>query len=284
MTIADRVHDITLQIAAAASLADAQALLLWSQAMIGNIERGDLDIGIVSVELARMVPTALDKALALGLAQAGITLADWLVRSPLEEPDFEAAEAALLAAIGLGLPEACIELMSYRWFYRRDSCSPADAAQAFALLQAWWAAHPQDARALYLLALVTCSGFGAAAHPARAAHMLARAAALGNPDAMFELFIYYSNGIGVTVDEDQAIAYLYQAAEAGQLRAMYNLGAFHATGRYVEQDQANAVVWYTRAAEAGHAKAAETLAIMYEEGMGVEADAGLAEHFRAMLD
>ena len=92
MTIADRVHDITLQIAAAASLADAQALLLWSQAMIGNIERGDLDIGIVSVELARMVPTALEKALALGLAQAGITLADWLVRSPLEEPDFEAAD------------------------------------------------------------------------------------------------------------------------------------------------------------------------------------------------
>ncbi len=273
------LKDVPQWIATSTTLEDASQLQAWSINIIGNIERGDLSLGILSLDAARQVPLALRKALDIGLAQAGIHLADWLVRNPTDDADIPAAEQVLLEVIALGKTEACLILIRYRWFYRRDECTDEEAQQAFALLHKWCVQHQDDSEALYLLALVTCHGFGTAENPARSAQMLNKAASMGNADAMFELFIYHAQGIGVEVNEDKAITCLCRAAEAGQLRAMYNLGAFHASGRYVEQDMALSVAWYHRAAEAGHTKAAETLAIMYEEGEGVEQDDAMAQKY-----
>jgi uncharacterized protein len=272
------------QINASSTHADAIELIRWSKAMIGKIERGDMMIGIVSVDQARMIPIALRKALDIGVAEAGICLADWFVRTPIGEVDIPGAEEVLLEVIALGMDDACMQLMTYRWFYRRDSCTDQEAQQAFSLLEKWCARNPKDSQALYLLALVTCHGFGTSADAGQSADMLESAVSLGNADAMFELYIYYANGIGVAVDESKAIEYLRRAGEAGQVRAMYNLGAFHATGRHVPQDEALAVDWYTRAANAGHYKAAETLATMYENGLGVAPSKSLAQRFREMLE
>ncbi|MBC3908097.1 tetratricopeptide repeat protein [Undibacterium umbellatum] len=275
--------DVPQWIAASTTLADAAELQAWSIAMLNRIERGDLIIGILPVDEARQVPLALRKALDLGLAEAGIELADWLVRSPIDDADVPAAEQVLLEVIALGKHAAAVPLMRYRWFYRREDCAEEEAQQAFALLHQWCIQHQDDSDALYLLALVTCHGFGTDANPARSAQMLNKAASMGNADAMFELYIYHSQGIGVEVNEDKAIICLRRAAEAEHPRAMYNIGAFHATGRHVEQDMALAVAWYKRAAEAGHPKAAETLALMYEHGEGVEEDEEMAQKYWDMI-
>lgn len=274
---------LTNQIDASSTPADATALIEWAKATIGKIERGDMMIGIMSVDVARMVPIALRKALDIGVAEAGLYLADWLLRTPIGEPDLLGAEGVLLEAIALGMDGACVQLMKYRWFYRRETCTDAEAKQAFILLETWCAKNLEDGEALYLLGLVTCHGFGSSANPSESARILNVAARLGNADAMFELFIYYANGIGVAQDDSMAIDFLRRAAEAEQTRAMYNLGAFYATGRYVPMDQALAVDWYTRAANAGHARAADTLATMYENGLGVEPDKALARRFREMF-
>ena len=272
----------TERIEASSTHADAIELVQWAKSMVGKVERGDMMIGIMSVDQARLIPVALRKALDLGVAEAGLALADWLVRTPIGEADIAAAEDVLLEAIALGLHGACRQLMSYRWYYRRDTCTDQEAQQAFALLEKWFVKNLDDSDAMYLLALVTCHGFGTSANPERSAKMLEKAASMGNADAMFELYIYYANGMGVATDKAKAIVCLRQAGEAGQVRAMYNLGAFHATGRDVPMDQTLAVQWYTRAAHAGHPRAAETLAVMYEDGLGVAQDDTLARKFREM--
>ena len=279
-----QLNKLTQWIDASSTHDDAIALVEWSREMVRKIERGDMMIGIMSVDEARIIPCALRKALDIGVAEAGIHLADWLVRTPIGRADISGAEKVLLESIALGMDEACVQLVTYRWFYRRDTCTDQDAQQAFTLLEKWCAENPSNSKTLYLLALVTCHGFGTNPNAELSANLLKDAASLGNADALFELFIYYANGIGVEKDDSKAIEYLRRAGEAGQTRAMYNLGAFYATGRYVELNNALAIDWYTKAANAGHAKAAETLATMYENGLGVERDEKLAQRFREMLN
>jgi TPR repeat protein len=278
------LSQLKIQIDASSTPADAMSLIEWSKATMNKIERGDMMIGIMSIDVAQMVPIALRKALDIGVAEAGLCLADWLLRTPIGEPDLLGAEGVILETIALGMDEACVQLMRYRWLYRRHTCTDQDAEQAFKLLEAWCAKNVDNSEAFYLLGLVTCHGFGTGADPVQSAKILDKAVKLGNADAMFELFLYYANGIGVGQDESTAIDFLRRAGEAGQARAMYNLGAFHATGRYVTMDQALAIDWYTRAANAGHFRAAETLATMYENGLGVEPDKALAQRFREIFE
>lgn len=263
---------------------EANSLIAWSTATVQKIHRGDMAFGILPVAEASMVPEALHKALAIGVAQAGPLLADWLLRPFTGEPDPIGADAALLRAIELGLGEASLPLMRCRWFFRRESCTAQEAEQAFTLLEMWSAYRPGNSEALYLLGLVTYAGFGTDAAPGRSAELISCAARQGSADAMVELFIYYANGIGVVQNEARAIDYLRQAAEAGQTRAMYNLGALHATGRYVPKDINLAVEWYARAAEQGHERAAETLVTMYEKGLGVAPDQARATYFRELIE
>ncbi|WP_426212706.1 hypothetical protein [Massilia sp. TWP1-3-3] len=180
------------QIEASSTVADAMELIAWSKAMVGKVERGDMVIGIMSIDEARMIPVALRKALDIGVAEAALCLADWLLRTPFGEPDVLGSEGVLLEGIALGMDEACVPLMNCRWLYRRDTCTDQEAKQAFILLEAWCAKNFADGEALYLLGLVTCHGFGTSADPTQSAKILDTAVQLGNADAMFELFIYYA--------------------------------------------------------------------------------------------
>jgi TPR repeat protein len=93
-----------------------------------------------------------------------------------------------------------------------------------------------------------------------------RAAALGNADAMFELYVFHANGYGVPQSDEVAHEWLMRAAELGQPRALYNVGAAHATGRGLPKDGVAAVRYYERAAQAGNGQAAATLGVMYLTG------------------
>ncbi|GAA3292796.1 sel1 repeat family protein [Dactylosporangium vinaceum] len=105
------------------------------------------------------------------------------------------------------------------------------------------------------------------------------AAAQGDADAAFELYVLFATGTGVERDDAESARWLQRAADLGQDRALYNLGAAHATGNGAPLDPARAVAYYERAAKAGNARAAATLGVMYLTGEGVEADRQRAAHW-----
>lgn len=99
-----------------------------------------------------------------------------------------------------------------------------------------------------------------------------KAAALGNADAMFELYVYYATGIGTEIDSETATDWNLKAANAGSDRACYNMGTFYATGNNMPQDMEKAVNWYDKASQLGNVRATETLGLMYRYGEGVPQD------------
>ncbi len=103
-----------------------------------------------------------------------------------------------------------------------------------------------------------------------------RAAALGNADAMFELYVLHAKGDGVPQDDATAREWLVRAAELDHPRALYNVGAGYATGDGFPKDGALAVDHYQRAAKAGNSQAAATLGYMYLTGDGVAPDPSAA--------
>src|ERR1700739_1309419 len=82
-----------------------------------------------------------------------------------------------------------------------------------------------------------------------------KAAGLGNADAMFELYVYYSTGIGVKKDNTVAMEWCKKTAEMDQPRACFNMGGFYASGNGVSKDLDVSVNWYNRASKAGNGKA-----------------------------
>jgi TPR repeat protein len=130
----------------------------------------------------------------------------------------------------------------------------------------------QDGGAHVLAGYMAFRGFGEPASATRSADLHRKAAAMGNADAMFELYVLASTGQGMDSDQAQAMSWCMRAANLGQPRACYNLGSFYATGRGLPQNWPAAVSWYERAATLGNARAAAALATMYEIGDGVEAD------------
>jgi TPR repeat protein len=102
--------------------------------------------------------------------------------------------------------------------------------------------------------------------PTAAAAAHEEAAALGDLDAAFELYVIYAQGLGVEADPDRSRAWLDRAAAGEHPRALYNVAAEHATGRGRVQDLATAASLYRRAAALGNVNAAATLAYMILSG------------------
>jgi TPR repeat protein len=263
------------------TLETGRELLAWAQELRGRIVRGDMMIGILSVEEVAKAPLALERAASCGLQDAWIELARWYAKPPFGSADMTKAEQALRTAIAAQVPGAALEVVRLRWFYHRDEASADDRREAFEFAQDAVAANRDDGVATYFLGLLTCQGFGTAADPAAAVALQRRAASLGNADAMFELYVHLQTGLGVPRDETGAFAALQQAADAGHPRAMYNMGAFFATGQNVPKDLAAAVDWYTRASDAGNLRATAMLAVMYARGEGVQQD---LERARELFD
>lgn len=200
------------------------------------------------------------------LYEAVVRAEDVLEHAPLDEAAWLRLRAltdeALARAVEQGQPFAAVSVAARIYFGRHDDRAP----EAFAL-----ALHAEDlARAQYLLGLFCYAGFGCPVDlPASLVHHR-NAAEAGDPDALFELYVFHSQGIGVPRNDALALAWCRRAAEAGSARAMANLGGFHATGHGVPKDEVEAIGWYYRAAEAGHGKAAATIGVMCALGQGTE--------------
>jgi uncharacterized protein len=269
-------RDINALLASPCSGDVAKQLLDWATSLRGRILRGDMMVGILSRDEVNLAPSVLRRAADCGATRALIELAKWFADPPLGEPDFQSAEAALREALARDVPTALSVFVETRYFLRRNETSPEEQRETFNLLQAHVATHPDEARSVYLLGLLTCQGFGTAPSPATAFKLQERAADLGDADAMFELYAQLQTGLGVPKDERRAFQAVKRAAEAGQARALYNMGAFYASGVNVPKDLAKAAEWYKRASDAGNLRATTTLALMYAKGDGVPRNPDLA--------
>lgn len=279
-TMSDKI-DINALLQAQPSSSVAEQLVAWANATRNQIARGDMMLGILTIDEVAKVPTAYATAAQYGNKNAWVTLAWWHAYPDVGEPDLESAEHAIGSAIDANVENAKLELAKIRWFFKRDTASEPEKQQAFQFVSDIVTSDPDNADAIYILALLTTHGFGVAASPESGFELQQRSADLGNTDAMFEIYAHYANGLGVPVDEELAYNACRRAADAGHSRAMYNLGAFSATGRGTPKNMTEAIKWYEKAADAGNPSAMAGLAMIFATGDGVEPD---REYAQEMFD
>jgi len=263
--------DIDTLLQAEPSPSVARQLVEWATATRQRTARGDMMIGILTPSEVQKIPLAY-RAAAQGEPQAWVALAWWHANPQFGNPDLDAAEQALRAAMDAKVANAPLESAKIRWLFKRESATAKERKEAYQLVSGIVEADPKNAEGVYFLALLTTHGFGVAASASAGFTLQEKAANLGNADAMFELYIHYANGLGVAANEAAALDACRRAAEAGHPRAMYNLGAYNASGRGMPKNIPEAIRWYERAADAGNPSAMVGLAVIYATGDGVERD------------
>ena len=116
--------------------------------------------------------------------------------------------------------------------------------------------------------------------PVKAAELLGRASALGDPQAASSLGYMLMVGEGVPMDMAEAERQLRRAASGGVTAAMCNLGVILS-----ESDPDESLGWFEKAADLGNLKAVRNLAASYSSGCGARLDkARAAEYYRRAAD
>ncbi len=139
-----------------------------------------------------------------------------------------------------------------------------------AYLEALPLAQRGDARAQYLLALMSDNGLKPVTYdPGEAARWYAKAALQGHGDAAFALAQAYARGRGVKPDPQTAIGWLRRAADAGNVPGLLSLAQLYDEGRGVEKDSAQATELIRRAAERNDARAHFAYAMRLALGDGM---------------
>ena len=244
----------------------------------GRIQRGDLMIAILPLEAIEVMAEGYGRAALAGNVNAWRKLgicylehaAEHTMAWPSEYPFPDQADDPEVAALRCFTEAAGRGDRAAVLLFARASRDASDEALEYALelLDPLLADDPNGV-ARYEYALVEYH----LDQTEEAAANHQQAAALGNADAMFELYVLYNAGDGVPHDPDQARQWLLRAAELNQNRALYNLGACHATGNGgFPKNEATALQYYERSAEAGNTKAAGTLGVMYLTGNGAPLD------------
>lgn len=134
------------------------------------------------------------------------------------------------------------------------------------------AAATGDPYAMYRVGLSYVNGQGVAQDYREARLWFEKAAASGHAGAMNYLGVLYNSGLGVPLYYEKAREWQMKAAAAGDLYAMYNLGLSYANGRGVDQDYKEARGWFEKAAAGGHPGAMNHLGILYNSALGVPKD------------
>jgi TPR repeat protein len=134
----------------------------------------------------------------------------------------------------------------------------------------WYAkaAELGNAQAMHNLGFQYATGQGAQRDYAEARKWFSKAAELGNAAAMFHLGQLYENGAGVHRDYGEARRWFAQAADRGIPLAMIYLGELYANGLGVPRDYNEARLWYRKAALLGSAPAMYNLGLLHEKGRG----------------
>ena len=104
--------------------------------------------------------------------------------------------------------------------------------------------------------------------PARAAQLLASAAARGTAEAQYYLGLMLRDGTGIEPDLEAAFNWFLAAAEQQNAPAQYALSRAYSRGEGVEGNAEQTLKWLTAAAENGHLEAQFFLARALDLGQG----------------
>jgi TPR repeat protein len=136
-----------------------------------------------------------------------------------------------------------------------------------AYLEALPLAQKGDARAQYLVALMSDNGLKPVAYdPAEAVRWYARACGLKHGESCFAMARAYARGRGVQPDPRAALAFLQRAADAGNVAALLSLAQLHDEGRGVDKDPERATFLIRQAAEQDDARAHFAYAMRIHSG------------------
>lgn len=143
------------------------------------------------------------------------------------------------------------------------------------------AADAGSSEGAHRLALVYAQGLaGTPRDDSRAFELFTKAAAAGHARAQLNLGILYLRGQGVQPDLIQARAWLEKAAAGGDPQALYALGrALSESMGQAIADPVRATDLYRRAAEKGHAMAGLRYGLALSEGTGIRRDPAAAQHW-----
>lgn len=141
------------------------------------------------------------------------------------------------------------------------------------------AADAGSSEGAHRLALVYAQGLaGTPRNEARALELFQKAAAAGHTRAQINLGILYMRGLGVPRDLVNARAWLEKAAASGDPQALYTLGrAMDESSEQIAPDPVRAADLYRRAAEKGHVLAGLRYGLALSEGVGIKRDAVQAQ-------
>jgi TPR repeat protein len=131
------------------------------------------------------------------------------------------------------------------------------------------------------LALVYAQGLaGTPRNEARAVELFEKAANAGHVRSQINLGILYMRGLGVPRDLVNARAWLEKAAASGDPQALYTLGrALSESTDQVPPDPVRAADLFRRAADKGHALAGLRYGLMLSEGVGIKRDVATAQRY-----
>jgi TPR repeat protein len=143
------------------------------------------------------------------------------------------------------------------------------------------AADAGSSEGAHRLALVYAQGLaGTPRNDSRAFELFQKAAAAGHVRAQLNLGILYFRGQGVPADLIQARAWLEKAAASGDPQALYALGrTMSETMGQATADPVRAADLYRRAAEKGHVLAALRYGLALSEGTGIKRDPVAAQRW-----
>jgi uncharacterized protein len=143
------------------------------------------------------------------------------------------------------------------------------------------AAEAGSSEGAHRLALVYAQGLaGTPRDEKRAVELFEKAAAAGHVRAEINLGILYMRGQGVPADLIQARAWLEKAAAGGDPQALYTLGrALSESAGQAVADPVRAADLFRRAAEKGNALAGLRYGLALSEGNGVKRDPEAAQRY-----
>ncbi|MBM3649846.1 MAG: sel1 repeat family protein [Alphaproteobacteria bacterium] len=143
------------------------------------------------------------------------------------------------------------------------------------------AADAGSSEGQHRLALVYAEGLaGTPRNDARAVELFEKAASAGHFRAQLNLGILYLRGQGVARDPVQARAWLEKAAATGEPQALYALGrALSESDGTVGTDPVRAADLFRKAAEKGHMLAGLRYGLALSEGVGIKRDTVAAQRW-----
>ncbi len=215
--------------------------LLWQPAVAGSgdpVSASDQAAALCALGVERGAVAACEKAVRDN--PGDIAIQRDLAKSFIAVGDFDSA-VEIYRKIAAARPDdarAYADLGGALGFVRRY-------VEAVAPMETVMRLTPDDVGA-YRAAAVVYLQVGRAVD---AVQVTRRAATLGDPIAMFDLYGFYRDGVGVAVDQAEALTWAARAAEKGHLGAldlMVRVYLEGLMGERIDEDRAKAWAWKFR--------------------------------------